>query len=308
MAGENVNVDVLVDDTDIVDTVETTVESTVETATGKPERNRKRLVAIIAAIVVVVLVAAGVGGWLAWSRHELDAAKASCSAASDSLRVKANEYDGLVNGDAQTASAITAERVKDGKTVEALAAAVKEEAPAYTGCVADSKAGLDAATAKLNTQAEWYTTHTASLSKAVEQVNSSKLDKIIDTANALLADSDGKVADNATRDELSKAIEAKDEKAISDATVKVNESIAAKTKADEEAAAKAKAEEEAAAAQAAAAAAQQSYNSYNYSSSSSSSSGSSSTGSSSSKPVLSSGHGVGLASECGEACRVPIDR
>ncbi len=117
---------------------------------------------------------------------------------------------------------------------------------------------VQTATGKLNAQADWYKTHKAVLSKAVKNVNQSNLDKVIDTATALLNDSDGKVQDNAVRDELSKAIEAKDEKAISNASAKVNDSIAAKTKADEEAAAKAKAEAEAAA-QAAAAQAQSSY-------------------------------------------------
>ena len=248
--------------------------------------DKRKRVMLIAAICAIVLVAGGVGGWLAWTRHELSVAKASCASAADSLRVKANEYDGLVNGEAKTASAITVEQVKDATTVETLATALKEEAPAYEGCVADDKNGLDAAAAKLGEQAKWYETHKASLGKAVEQVNASKLDKIIDTANTLLADSDGKVQDNAVRDELGKAIEAKDEQAIAEATTKVNESIAAKTKADEEA--KAQAEAEAAAqAAAAAAATQQSYN-YGYSNSGTSST-STSSGTSSSSSSGSSG-------------------
>ena len=242
--------------------------------------DKRKRVALIAAICAIVLVAGGTGGWLAWTRHELSVARASCASAADSLRVKANEYDALVNGEAKTASAITVEQVKDAQTVETLAKALKEEAPAYEGCVADDKGGLDAAAAKLGEQAKWYETHKASLGKAVEQVNQSKLDKVIDTANALLADSDGKVADNAVRDELSKAIEAKDEQAINNATTKVNESIAAKQKADEEAKAQAEAE-------AAAAATQQSYN-YGYSNSGTSSS-STSSGTSSSSSSGSSG-------------------
>ncbi len=259
----------------------------------KKTNMNKKTIAIIAAVCVVILVLAGAGGWVAWSRHELHVAKAECDSEAVSVKSVRAEYARLVAGDdVKTASAVTVEQVKDAKTVEALAAAVKASVPKSVSCPVKDKKAVQAMTGKLKEQTDWYKTHKASLNKAVKQVNGSKLDKIIDTANMLLADSDGKVADNATRDELSKAIEVKDEQAIADATVKVNESIAAKTKADEEAAAKAKAEEEAAAAQAAAAAAQQSYNSYNYSSSSSSSSGSSSTGSSSSKPVLSGGHGV----------------
>ena len=243
------------------------------------KRKRFTLLAI-AAVAVVAL--AGTGGWVAFSAHALSVAKADCAKASDNVRVSANEYNTLLNGDAKTASEIKTEQVKDAKTVETLDKALKADAPTYPGCAADDEQGLQDATAKLNTQVKWYETHKASLSKAMKAVSASKLEKIIDDANTLLKDSDGRVQDNATRNELSKAIEAKNEQQIADATAKVNDSIAAKQKADEEA--KRKAEEEAAAAAAQAAAAQQSY-SYGYSSGttgsySGGSSGSSSTGSS----------------------------
>ena len=72
---------------------------------------------------------------------------------------------------------------------------------------------------KLNEQADWYGTHEKSLSKAVRAVAESKAAKRLETAKTnltakldeasrLLADSDGKVADNATRDALSNAIDA----------------------------------------------------------------------------------------------------
>ena len=240
------------------------------------KRKRVILLAVTAVVVVAVAVA---GGWWAFSAHAMNVAKTNCAKASDSARVKANEYNALVNGDAHTASEIKPEQVKDGKTVETLDKALKADAPTYSGCVADDEEGLQDATAKLNAQAKWYNSHETSLSKAVKAVSASKLEKTIDSANALLRDSDGKVQDNATRDELSKAIEAKDEQAIAEATVKVNDSITAKQKADEEA--KRKAEEEAAAAAAAQAASQQSYSSGSTGSYSSGSTGSYSGGSSS---------------------------
>ena len=135
-------------------------------------------------------------------------------------------------------------------------------APEYEGCVAEDAQGLDAATVKLNEQADWYGTHEKSLSKAVRAVTESKAAKTLETAKTnltakldeasrLLADSDGKVADNATRDALSNAIDAanglKDgndpakidgaRKTVEDAINGVNASVQAKTDADAQAAA-----------------------------------------------------------------------
>ena len=135
-------------------------------------------------------------------------------------------------------------------------------APEYEGCVAEDAQGLDAATVKLNEQADWYGTHEKSLSKAVRAVTESKAAKRLDDAKTnltakldeasrLLADSDGKVADNATRDALSNAIDAanglKDgndpakidgaRKTVEDAINGVNASVQAKTDADAQAAA-----------------------------------------------------------------------
>lgn len=135
-------------------------------------------------------------------------------------------------------------------------------APEYEGCVAENAQGLDAATVKLNEQADWYETHEKSLSKAVRAVAESKAAKRLDDAKTnltakldeaskLLADSDGKVADNATRDALSNAIDAanglKDgndpakidgaRKTVEDAINGVAASVQAKTDADAQAAA-----------------------------------------------------------------------
>ncbi|WP_142932092.1 FIVAR domain-containing protein, partial [Bifidobacterium breve] len=150
----------------------------------------------------------------------------------------------------------------DSKTVESLGKELKAMAPEYEGCVAEDAQGLDAATVKLNEQADWYGTHEKSLSKAVRAVTESKAAKRLETAKTnltakldeasrLLADSDGKVADNATRDALSNAIDAanglKDgndpakidgaRKTVEDAINGVNASVQAKTDADAQAAA-----------------------------------------------------------------------
>lgn len=259
---------------DIVEETTPPTESPASDKNTEPTMRRrpKWLVPAIAAGAVVVLIGAGLGGWHAYTTHELNVAKSACAQASDTLRGAANEYNSLVNGAAADASAIKADQVKDSKTVDALAKALKETAPEYEGCVADGKDRLDAATMKLNSQAKWYESHEKSLTNAVKAVTASKaaktletaknaLSKKVDEASKLLSDSDGKVADNATRETLTKAIDSGNKlkdgkepskldearKTLESAIKGVNDSIAAKTKADEEAAAAAAAAQAAAA-------------------------------------------------------------
>ena len=249
------------DKMEILETVETPAKNITEPSTGERKRP-KWLLPLIAAICAVVLVVAGIVGWNAYSGAKLAQAKETCAAAADTVRNNANEYNALLNGDAADAAAVKAEQVEDSKTVESLGKELKAMAPEYEGCVAEDAQGLDAATVKLNEQADWYGTHEKSLSKAVRAVAESKAAKRLETAKTnltakldeasrLLADSDGKVADNATRDALSNAIDAanglKDgndpakidgaRKTVEDAINGVNASVQAKTDADAQAAA-----------------------------------------------------------------------
>ena len=249
------------DKMEILETVETPAKNITEPSTGERKRP-KWLLPLIAAICAVVLVVAGIIGWNTYSGAKLAQAKETCAAAADTVRNNANEYNALLNGDAADAAAVKAEQVKDSKTVESLGKELKSSAPEYEGCVAEDAQGLDAATVKLNEQADWYGTHEKSLSKAVRAVTESKAAKRLETAKTnltakldeasrLLADSDGKVADNATRDALSNAIDAanglKDgndpakidgaRKTVEDAINGVAASVQAKTDADAQAAA-----------------------------------------------------------------------
>jgi len=205
-------------------------------------------------------------GWKIWSDRRLAEAKAACATASDAARGAMNDWNTLVNGDAADLLEVKADQVKDAKTIDALKTALDVEAPEYEGCAADGKDGLETAIDKLDDAAAWYEKHTGSLKKAVDAVNDSKLAKTIDTAKTLLESSNGNVQDDKTREELSKAIEAKDEAAIAKASKAVNDSIAVKQKADEEAKAKAQAEADAKAAEeaASAATAQTQQQQYNY--------------------------------------------
>lgn len=249
------------DKTEILEPVETPAENITEPS--KDGRKRpKWLPPLIAAVCAVILVAAGIIGWNAYSGAKLAEAKEACVTAADTVRNNANEYNALLNGDAADAAAVKAEQVKDSKTVESLGKELKSSAPEYEGCVAENAQGLDAATVKLNEQADWYETHEKSLSKAVRAVAESKAAKRLDDAKTnltakldeaskLLADSDGKVQDNATRETLTHAIDAanglKDgndpakidgaRKTLEDAINGVNASVQAKTDADAQAAA-----------------------------------------------------------------------
>ena len=249
------------DKTEILEPVETPAENITEPSKDG-SRRPKWLPPLVAAVCAVILIAAGIIGWNAYSGAKLAEAKEACVTAADTVRNNANEYNALLNGDAADAAAVKAEQVKDSKTVESLGKELKSSAPEYEGCVAENAQGLDAATVKLNEQADWYETHEKSLSKAVRAVAESKAAKRLDDAKTnltaklyeaskLLADSNGKVADNATRDALSNAIDAanglKDgndpakidgaRKTLEDAINGVNASVQAKTDADAQAAA-----------------------------------------------------------------------
>ena len=246
------------DKTEILEPVETPAENITEPSKDG-RKCPKWLLPLVAAVCAVILVVAGIIGWNAYSGAKLAEAKEACVTAADTVRNNANEYNALLNGDA---AAVKAEQVKDSKTVESLGKELKAMAPEYEGCVAENAQGLDAAAVKLNEQADWYETHEKSLSKAVRAVVESKAAKRLDDAKTnltakldeaskLLADSDGKVADNATRDALSNAIDAanglKDgndpakidgaRKTLEDAINGVNASVQAKTDADAQAAA-----------------------------------------------------------------------
>lgn len=249
------------DKTEILEPVETPAENITEPSKDG-SRRPKWLPPLVAAVCAVILIAAGIIGWNAYSGAKLAEAKEACATAADTVRNNANEYNALLNGDAADAAAVKAEQVEDSKTVESLGKELKSSAPEYEGCVAENAQGLDAATVKLNEQADWYETHEKSLSKAVRAVAESKAAKRLETAKTnltakldeaskLLADSNGKVADNATRDALSNAIDAanglKDgndpakidgaRKTVEDAINGVAASVQAKTDADAQAAA-----------------------------------------------------------------------
>lgn len=253
----------------------------------------KKLTAIIIAVVVVALAGIG-GGYAYWTHHEGNAYHEAVAQAENADKALSKAVDEA------TATTYKADQLKEPKLLGRLDAAISK-AKALKGVPNDAPsewlAWRLASARKANaTDADEANAQAKALNAALKAVKDSKLAKELDTAKAqlkqgidgaskTLKDTDGKVADNATRDSLAKAIaEANntlskkgvtdpktytDAKAKLDAAVRqVTDSKAAKEQADAEAAAQAQAQAQAAQAQAAQAAAQpqssysQSYNRY----------------------------------------------
>ena len=251
---------------------------------GESKRNHKKLTAIIIAVIVIVLAGIG-GGYAYWTHHEGNAyheAVAQAEAADKALSKAVDEA---------TATEYKADQLKEPKLLGKLDAAISK-AKALKGIPNDAPSEwlawqLASAKQANATDADEANTQAKALNAALKAVKDSKLAKELDTAKAqlkrgidsagkTLKDTEGKVADNATRDSLTKAIneanktinkkDASDPKAYTDAKAKldaavkqVNDSKAAKEQADAEAAAKAQAEAEAQAQAQAAAQSQRSY-------------------------------------------------
>lgn len=287
-----------------------------------PNKGRRKLAIGAAAVAVAVLVAGGVCGYRAYENHQVSVAREACQSAVTDLNKAVKSYKTLLAADDTTAALKTdAKSVKDAKTVDALKQAAETETPGVVACDASDKAGLDEAAVKAGKAVKAVKTDVKALGSAVKAVESSKLDKTVADADALYKATDGKVQDNKTRDVLKQAIAKRDAGAIAKAVKAVNDSKAAKDKADAEA--KAKAEREAAqqAAAAAQAAQQQaqsqrsytpSYSTgsggYSYSRSSGGSSGSTGGSASSGSSGVHS-VGIGDPGACNlEDCSIPIQR
>ena len=260
---------------------------------GEGHGVRRKTVAIIIAVIIVALAGIG-GGYAYWTHHEGNAYHEAVAQAENADKALSKAVDEA------TATTYKADQLKEPKLLGKLDKAIGK-AKALKGVPNDAPSEwlawqLASARKASATDADEANAQAKALNAALKAVRDSKLAKEldgakdqlkqgIDSASKTLKDTDGKVADNATRDSLKKAIaEANgtlskkgvtdpkaytDAKAKLDAAVKrVTDSKAAKEKADAEAAAQAQAQAQAAQAQAAAAAAQsqssysQSYNRY----------------------------------------------
>lgn len=219
-------------------------------------KNRRPVVIGVAAVAAVALVAGGVCGYRAYENHRVSMAREACQSAVTDLGKTVKSYKALLGADATTAALKTdAASVKDAKTLDALRKAAGVETPGMVKCDASDKTGLDAAAAEAGKAAKGVKAAAKALGSAVKAVESSKLDKTVADADGLYKATEGNVQDEKTREALKQAIAKRDAGAIAKAVKSVNDSKAAKEKADAEA--KAKAEQEAQAQAAAEAAAAQ---------------------------------------------------
>ena len=223
-----------------------------------PGRTRlKWLAPVIAVVAAVVVVVAGLVGWSVVGNRRHDSALDSCNQSVKTLQGKTGS-DHMTQY--REAAGIKSDQVKDASTVVAMARSVKNAEglkPPAIRCKASMSTGdLDA----LAGQARKLDGRFAAVARAARGVVASRDAKVLDDAKAalggkkdeasrLLADSDGKVADNATRDGLQQAIdqagrvkgdEAEDcrdaANALQAAIDRVNASMQAKSQADQEAA------------------------------------------------------------------------
>lgn len=312
-------------------------QETLESQELKSEKTkpyRKKIIAITAASVVGVLVLAGTGLGL-YRHYQVQSLADDCKQAVATVSSAQKKLDTLVaSDDVVQALKISDKQVTDSTTIASLKEAVElaSQKAVIPECVVDYfdfSAHPQTAVVALG---KTITAQSATVKDAVDAVNKSvaqkqledaqkKLKTAVDSANKVLADSDGKVSDNVTRDALKAAIDTANKllkdgketdpakyttKVLDDAIGGVNASVEAKRKADEEAA------------QAAAAAAAQAQRSYvptynNYTGGGYSGGGYSGSNSGSGNNVggyvdlgLGGGEGVGSADDCDAACRAPI--
>ena len=252
--------------------VEATAGATKETDVAAKGIKPAKLTAIIVAVIIVALAGIG-GGYAYWTHHEGNAYHEAVAQAENADKALSKAVDEA------TATTYKADQLKEPKLLDKLDAAISK-AKALKG-VPEEQPGewlawqLASARKANATDADEANAQVKALNAALKAVRDSKLAKELDGAKSqlkqgidgagqTLKDTDGKVADNTTRDSLTKAIaEANsalskkgvtdpktytDAKAKLDAAVRqVTDSKAAKEQADAEAAAQAQAQAQAAA-------------------------------------------------------------
>ena len=193
------------------------LQSVSDPVGGAPSggRRAKWLVPAVVALVVVVVVVAGLVGWRVVESRRHDAALDSCNRAVKTLQEKTRSAR---MARYREAFGVKRDQVKDASTVVALARSVKDaegiRQPTIRCKASMSTDGLNAAAGR----AEKLDGEYAAVSKAADAVLASRDAKALEDAKTSLAQAvsaaqgtldstNGKVADNKTRETLQQAID-----------------------------------------------------------------------------------------------------
>ena len=247
-------------------TQETTGKTSSEQGNGRGPGRRTIIITVIVAVTVIA-VAMVAGVWVFRQRHT--SALEGCDHAYQAYTASTTKQRHAQEEARKILKATPEQSVADPATRKTLERTIREPAGHTTAtCTASqdtgqldrNKDGLDKATTTNKALADRYRVAAAKVqaSVRVKSLADGKkgLDDAINSASSLLGDSDGKVADNATRDALSKAVDTarqvsgrKDvadpkiytdaKKNLEDAVKTVNDSIGQKQAADAAAAAQA---------------------------------------------------------------------
>ena len=213
--------------------------------------------ALVALVMAASLIAVSWMGLQIKNRHAAamrqeahETAVSACDSAEATRKSVQSDLDRTTAEASKLLKDTSRGQVADPKTLDALDRLLDAKTTAIKGsCAPDAATSdVDRTTAALRGTTKELRNRLADLKTATKAVTDSKLDKTVDDADALYKETDGKVADDRTRETLLKAVRARDAEAIAKAVQEVNESKAAKEQADAEA--KARAEQEAAAQQA----------------------------------------------------------
>ena len=174
---------------------------------GESKRNHKKLTAIIIAVIIVALAGIG-GGYAYWTHHEGNAYHEAVAQAENADKALMKAVDEA------TATTYKADQLKEPKLLDKLDAAISK-AEALKGVPNDAPSEwlawqLASARKASATDADEANAQAKALNAALKAVRDSRLAKELDGAKDLLKqgidgasktfkDTDGKVADNATR-------------------------------------------------------------------------------------------------------------
>lgn len=196
-----------------------TAEHSAPSSVRRPNAGLIRRAAVAACVLLLVCLV-GFGGSKWWAAHAFASARSACDSAELELRSSRRRLQRAMS--LAKSPDMSASSVADPKTIDELNAAMKnaETAIQPVSCRASfqSRQTLESEAVRADGASRHITEASTRVEKAVKAVKASRKEKRVTdaqtglkdchtTAGRLYADSDGKVADNATRDALQQAVD-----------------------------------------------------------------------------------------------------